>query len=180
MIRRRELLGAALGLLVSPASAFSRAGAPRRLALTPDTESALATSPTVYISPLRADGEESTCHGEVWYGWLDGAVVINTRATTWKARSLGRGLDRARVWVGDYGHWKRALGRNEAFRAGPSFDTRAEVVKDARLLDRLLALYDDKYPDEIGKWRDPMRQGYADGSRLLIRYRPEPASSART
>ena len=99
MIRRRELLGAALGLLLSPASAFARAGTPRRLALAPDIESALATSPTVYISPLRSDGEESTCHGEVWYGWLDGAVVINTQATTWKARSLGRGLDRARRLV---------------------------------------------------------------------------------
>ena len=180
MIRRRELLGAALGLLLSPASTFARAEAPRRLALAPDTESALATSPTVYISPLLSDGEESTCHGEVWYGWLDGAVVINTRTTTWKARSLERGLDRARVWVGDYGRWKRVLGRNEAFLAGPSFDARAEAVKDPRLLDRLLALYDDKYPDEIGRWRDPMRQGHADGSRILIRYRPEPAGSART
>jgi hypothetical protein len=44
----------------------------------------------------------------------------------------------------------------------------------------LLALYDQKYPDEIGKWREPMRQGYADGSRVLIRYRPESAGSSRT
>jgi len=180
LIRRRELLGAALGLLLSPASAFAFTGARRRLALASDLERSLATSPFVYVSPLRADGAESACHGEVWYGWLDGAVVITTRTTTWKARSLARGLDRARVWVGDYGRWKRALGRNEAFRAGPSFVASASTVEDARLLDRLLELYAGKYPDEIGKWRDRMRQGYADGSRILIRYRPESAGSSRT
>ena len=65
------------------------------------------------------------------------------------------------------------VGHNEAFRDAPSFEARASVVRDESLLDRLLALYGTKYPDEIGKWRDRMRQGYADGSRVLIRYRPE-------
>ena len=121
-LSRREFLAAGAALAAWPLVGRAEAGGPA-LSL----ESALASSEFVYISPRKTDGEESTCHGEVWYGWLDGAVVINTRATTWKARSLGRGLDRARVWVGDYGRWKRALGRNEAFRAGPSFDAPAEA-----------------------------------------------------
>ena len=39
-------------------------------------------------------------------------------------------------------------------------------------MDRLLAVYDVKYPKEIGEWRGRMRDGYRDGSRLLIRYTP--------
>ena len=103
-------------------------------ALAADTVRALETSEFAYISPLRSDGRESTCHGEVWYAWLDGAVLVNTASKTWKARSLAKGLDRARIWVGDYGVWKRAVGRNEKFREGPSFDARVERVKDDALI----------------------------------------------
>ena len=54
----------------------------------------------------------------------------------------------------------------------PSFEARAEGIKDDALLDRLLAIYERKYPGEIAKWRDRMRNGHADGSRILIRYTP--------
>jgi hypothetical protein len=133
---------------------------------------ALEESEYAYISPLRSDGRESTCHGEVWYAWLDGAVVVNTAAKTWKSRSLKRGLDRARIWVGDHGTWKRALGRNEDFRKAPNFDAKANFSRNAALLDRTLAAFDEKYSEEIGEWRDRMRDGFFDGSRLLIRYTP--------
>ncbi len=186
LIRRRELLGAGLGLLLTPTAIFARPrqlaleSPLRRLALAPDTERELAKSPYVYISPLRTDGSESRCHGEVWYGWIDGAVVINTKATTWKARSLARGLDRARIWVGDHGRWKQTVGRNEAFRSGPSFAAKASISKDTALLDRLLGQFESKYPGEIGNWRDRMRAGFDDGSRVLIRYGPESAGPSRT
>ena len=91
---------------------------------------------------------------------------------TWKARSLKTGLDRARIWVGDYGRWKRFLGHNEDFRKGPSFDARARATRDEKLLDRLLASYETKYPEEIADWRDKMRSGFRDGTRVLIRYKP--------
>ena len=178
MIRRRELLGAGIALLLSPAASLARA--PRLTALPSGVGRALSASPFVYISPLHSNGQESTCHGEVWYAWLDGAVVINTRVGTWKDRSLRRGLDRARIWVGDYGTWKRVLGQNEAFRAGPSFVARASHTTDAELLDRLLESFDEKYPDEIGKWRDRMRSGIGDGSRVMIRYRSDSTDSSRT
>lgn len=136
------------------------------------TRTALAESPYVYVSPLRSDGSESRCHGEVWFGWIDGAVVVNTSPEGWKAVAIDRGLDRARIWVGDFGRWNKLVGKNEAFRAGPSFDARAEIANEAGLIDVLLRQYDDKYPAEIATWRDSMEQGVADGSRVLIRYRP--------
>jgi hypothetical protein len=150
--------------------------APRLLAraAAPDAplEGALERSPYVYVSPLRADGSESRCHGEVWFAWLDGAVVVITGSERWKARALARGLDRARIWVGDHGAWKGMLGANEEFRKAPAFDARAALAKDPKLLDRLLGSYERKYPDEIGRWREKFRQGFADGSRVLIRYAP--------
>jgi hypothetical protein len=172
LIDRRSFLGASVGLLLWPSDLFARK-------LPESLTTALEESGFVYVSPLRADGAESTCHGEVWYAWLDGAVVLNTRPQTWKARALARGLDRARIWVGDHGRWKNALGmRNEAFRKAPHFEARAEISRDAALLERLLAAYEKKYPEEIADWRDKMRQGFHDGSRVLIRYVPD--ESART
>ena len=76
---RRSFLRGSLALLVAPAA----------LARAAELEQALETSGLVYVSPLRTDGRESTCHGEVWFGWIDGAVVINTSKETWKARGAG-------------------------------------------------------------------------------------------
>ena len=40
------------------------------------------------------------------------------------------------------------------------------------LLERLLSGYERKYPEEIASWRERMRGGYRDGSRVLLRYTP--------
>lgn len=175
---RRQFLAALTG-------AAAWLWAPRTLAeeapaagasLPPATRELLDRSPYVYVSPLRADGSESSCHGEVWFGWLDGAVVLNTRRNTWKARALrDRGLDRARLWVGDHGRWKTGItgrGRNEAFRAAPRFDARARLETDSAVLDRLLALFETKYEGEFDRWREDMRTGFYSGQRVLIRYEP--------
>jgi hypothetical protein len=166
LIARREFLLAALAGALAP-RAFARAAA-----AAPELEAALERSGFVYVSPLRADGSESTCHGEVWFGWEGGAVVLITARDSWKARAVARGLDGARIWVGDHGTWKRLVGSSEEFRKAPVFDARAEIATDAALLERLIASYERKYPAEIGRWRDRFREGFADGSRVLIRYTP--------
>ncbi len=167
--RRAFLRAGALAALALPfAGRLVRAAD----ALPAATLSALESSSFVYVSPLRRDGRESTCHGEVWYGWLDGAVVLTTSHTSWKARSLARGDDRARLWVGSYGRWKGMLGTSDAFRAGPSFDARVSASKDAALFDRLMTVYEKKYASEFSGWRDRMRSGYASGDRVLLRYAP--------
>jgi hypothetical protein len=177
--------GASAGLaLLGPAARAVGAGAEAAASeggsvVSTALESALEQSGFVYVSPLRSDGSESRCHGEVWYGWLDGAVVLITSRESWKGRALARGLSRSRIWVGDHGRWKQLIGRNEEFRTAPHFEAQAEVVRDDALLERLLALYERKYPSEIGQWRDRMRAGYRDGSRVLIRYVPEPGTTGR-
>lgn len=141
----------------------------------------LDSSSFVYISPLKSNGSESQCHAELWYAWMSdpagspassGSLVVTVATDGWKAQSLARGLDRARLWVGDYGRWKGFFSNNENFRAGPSFVARAEIVDDVAVLDRLLAVYETKYPAEIATWRDRMRAGSRDGTRVVIRYTP--------
>ncbi len=163
-------LGAVPALGEAPAQrGATRTGSP----VPPVAPALLEESPFVYVSPLKRDGTESTCHAELWYAWLDGAVVVIVARNRWKATALSRGLDRARIWVGDHGVWKTWYGgRNEAFREAPAFVGRGQRVADDALLERLLARYETKYPDEIADWRAPMRDGYADGSRVLIRYTP--------
>jgi hypothetical protein len=91
----------------------------------------------------------------------------------WKGRAVDRGLDRARIWVGDYGRWKGTLGtKNEDFRKAPTFDARARILDGSALIERLLADYAKKYPDEIGTWREKFRAGIQSGERVLIGYEP--------
>lgn len=172
---RRTFLGGALAALLLPLAHRARAAdakAGAAPALPPATLGALDSSEFVYVSPLRANGEESTCHGEVWFAWLDGGVVLITAKDGWKARSVAAGRARARVWVGSHGRWKRLTGRNEAFRQAPSFEARATRVEDPAVLERLIASYEKKYPAEIARWRDKFRAGYASGERWLLRYEP--------
>ncbi len=166
-LTRRELmrLGAGAALLL----AWPRGAAAR--AVDAELGALLEKSGFVYVSPLLANGAESRCHGEVWYGWLDGAVVLITAKDAWKARALTRGRDTARLWVGDHGRVGGMTG-SEKFREAPSFDARARAVRDAELLDRLMRLYRTKYPAEIGRWEPRMRSGFESGERVLIRYEP--------
>jgi hypothetical protein len=167
---RRSFLAA----LVASAAAFllprRRARADEEAFALPEaTRAALAESPLIYLSPLRSDGAESVCHGEVWFV-RDGAELLVVTATDrWKARAVSGGLDRARIWVGDFGRWKKADGR---FKTGPSFVAKARFDADASVIESALAAFGAKYPDEWGKWEPRFRKGLADGSRVLIRYRP--------
>ena len=167
MLARRTFLAGAAGLALLP-------WLPRRVraALSSDARTALESSGFVYVSPLRSDGSESTCHGEVWFSWLDDKVVLITASDRWKATSMAKGLDRARIWVGDHGRWKRMGLKNEDFRKAPSFEARAARISDEKVLERLLADYEKKYPKEIGAWRDKFRAGFASGERVLIGYEP--------
>jgi hypothetical protein len=172
--RRRFLARAGRWTFGSVALLMGGAASGRAEASANDVSSPrLEDSEFAYISPLRSDGQESRCHAELWYAWLDESVVVIVAKDGWKATAERRGLDRARVWIGNHGRWKGWFGsRNESFRNAPPLECRVERSRDASLLDRLLASYARKYPDEIADWRDRMRNGFEDGSRVLLRYQP--------
>ena len=165
---RRQVLGTGGVLLAASALPFGvRAADP---AFTPPTDTlrALDASPLVYVSPLRKNGSESRCHGEVWFFHDKGDVVICTDEDRWKSEAIKKGMDRARIWVGDHGPVKRS---EERFRTAPTLLAKAEFDRDRAAFDRLLAAFGKKYPDEWGRWKSRFEGGYADGSRVLIRYR---------
>ncbi len=45
-------------------------------------------------------------------------------------------------------------------------------MKDPALLDRMIAIYEKKYPAEIGTWRERFKSGFQSGERVLIVYEP--------
>jgi hypothetical protein len=161
------LLQAAAGLGV--AALLPRAGRAADFELPEATAVALARSGLVYISPLRADGQESRCHGEVWFLADRGDVLIATSPSGWKARALARGLDRARIWVGDFGRISRARPR---LASAPSFRASARLDADPVAFQRLLDGYARKYERHWGHWARTFRDEYAAGTRVLIRYAP--------
>src|SRR5262247_3112229 len=103
-LTRRELLRS--GALAFGAVALL----PRVLhaAAEPAWLAAAKTSALVYVSPLKKDGAESRCHGEVWFFLDQGDVVLATSVSSWKARALGLGRKQARIWVGDFGPYSGA------------------------------------------------------------------------
>jgi hypothetical protein len=164
---RRSFLAAAATALVLPRRLFAADALPTEL---------LEKSEFVYVSPLRKDGSESTCHGEVWFGWIDGTVVVNSRRGTWKVQALEKGLDRARIWVGNHGRWKGVLPTsepNEAFRQAPHLDARARFETDRKVNQRLLELYAKKYGGAFERWHEDMESGFFSGQRKLLRYEPQ-------
>jgi hypothetical protein len=172
-VTRRALLqgaGYGLGALLLPARF---APAEETWALPAETLRALQSSRLVYISPLKGDGSESYCHGEVWYFWDRDAVVVGAGSDTWKAGALARGLDGARIWVGDFERGQK--GPEGPFRKGPTFLARAARDTDPATFERLFAAFGERYAEEWDKWGSRFRSGYADGTRVLIRYTPQAA-----
>ena len=168
LTRRRFL---ALGALGAAAVALPLPRGARALTyeLPQTARAALGSSPLVYVSPLKKDGSESTCHGEVWFVQDGPDVVVVTAQDRWKARSVRGGLERARLWVGDFGVWTRADGK---YKSAPTFVAKTSVENDAAARERALGAFGKKYPAEWDKWGPRFREGLADGSRVMLRYAP--------
>lgn len=130
---------------------------------------ALADTDVFYLTPLRADGSESRCQAEIWFAADAAGAYVVTAAEAWRARAVTQGLDRARIWVGDVGVWTGSDGR---YRELPSMEARASLVGGAAEHQRVLELFGDKYPLQWLVWGPRFRKGLADGSRVLLHYRP--------
>ena len=162
MITRRTLLGTALAVpFVSP---FARAD---------DTlQTAMAESPLIYLTPLQSSGAESSCQAEIWFALHDGALYVVTASDAWRSEAIHRGLDRARIWVGDVGNWHRADGRH---RDLPAIEATASIELDPARREPVLAAMGVKYADEWPTWGPRFRNGIADGSRVMLKYQPDSA-----
>jgi hypothetical protein len=156
-------------LLALAAAAVPVAWLPGRAPAAPASlDDALAESSLIYLTPLHGDGRESACQAEIWFVAEDRDAWVVTASGSWRARAVTRGLDRARVWVGDVGVWTRS---NGAYRALPAAEAAVTQVDDPEVHARVLALFGAKYRLSWMLWGPRFRNGLADGSRVLLRYR---------
>jgi len=117
----------------------------------------LSNSKYVYIASTRKDGTLGK-PAEIWFLFHDDAVWVGTRPASWRAKRIRAGRPEAQI----------AIGKVD----GVGFSATGEVVSDpdvAALMMRSFALkYPDRWPDHAAGFRS----GFADGSRILIRYAP--------
>jgi len=126
--------------------------------LTPEMTKALADAKYVYISSTRKDGSFGA-PAEIWFMSHDGAVYVGTRPTSWRVRRIAAGRPRAKIAIGTVD--------------GPSFMATGTVLKNDPATEVLLmASYAKKYPDGWPSHAKGFRDGFSDGSRVIVKYTP--------
>ena len=139
-----------------------------RIAWAENAEAGLDTSKLIYLTTIRSNGDESRCKAEIWFAHHDGACFVVTPPDAWRARAIGLGLHRARLWVGEFGIWTDA---DEAFRQAPELMATASIETDSEVHAQVLDVMGGKYADDgWRRWGPRFRDGLNDGSRVMIRY----------
>lgn len=143
------------GLLVLGLSYPASAGG-----MSAEVQTALDTSTYVYIQSERKSGDFGS-KAEIWFLHHDGAVWVGTPATTYRVKRIQAGRAKAKIWVGS--------------RDGPVFDAVGSLEQDEDVLQLMYRTFAEKYPDGWLTYEDGFRSGFADGSRVLVRYAPASA-----
>lgn len=149
-VRNFALLLVGICALIAPGVAHA--------ALSATQQRQLEQSQYVYIQSTRKDGSLSQ-PAEIWFMFHDGAVWVGTPPTSWRAKRIKAGRPRARI----------AIGKREA---EPFFAT-GSISNDAKAQELMLKTYATKYPDGWSRFEEKFRQGFKDGTRVLIKYTPE-------
>ena len=131
---------------------------PARAALAPDLQKALENSKFVYISSTRKTGALSA-PAEIWFIFHDGAVYVGTRPTSWRVRRIKAGRPDAKIAVGAPN--------------GPSFTATGSLVNDPSIQELMLKTYAKKYAEGWQTHEQIFRDGFKDGSRVLVKYVPK-------
>lgn len=157
-MRRRQLLIATLAIPAIPTFAKS---------ISVKAANGLTESRLVYLTPLKTDGDESACQGEVWFAYSKDAIYVNTQAEAWRAEAIRKGLTDTRMWVGDVGMWKQVDG---AYKELPKIRASGSIVKDSEEWDAVFPAFGEKYSDEWPTWGPRFKNGLENGSRVLLKY----------
>ncbi len=138
-------------------------------AVTDSTKNALSTSRLIYLTPIKSDGEESECKGEIWFIYDgDDHVYVVTQFDAWRANAIRQGLTSARIWVGEFGLWRNA---GDSYRSAPELMLEGAIEDDPDAQDKVLTTMGGKYTDEWGVWGPRFREGLNDDSRVMLRYK---------
>ena len=91
-----------------------------------------------------------------------------TQADAWRVEAIKKGLVRAKVWVGEFGQWRRAKGK---YKSAPYLELEGELENNPLVHEELLPYFGAKYAAEWDRWGPRFRKGLANGSRSLLRYK---------
>lgn len=168
MITRRDLN---LGVLLAPAALVlaRTATAEEEAKKTSELPDELNTSRLIYLTPIKSDGEESKCKAEIWFGFHNDEIYVVTPTTAWRSEAIRKKLTSTRIWVGDFGNWRRA---NEKFREAPELMATGSIVEDEEVHTKVLEVMGEKYTDEWGRWGPQFKSALEDGTRVMIKYKP--------
>ncbi len=149
----RSLLGRVLAGMVVLAAAAMGDQVKR---FPPEFMSKLQDAKQIYVATERKDGTRSTVV-PVWFGVIDDAIWFATLPDNHKARRVKRGSP---MFV------------SVAGKDGPFIKTKADIVKDGAVAERLGEIYARKYWIAwLGLFR-PSREKVESGKNLLIRLTP--------
>jgi len=127
--------------------------------LSAEITSRLEKDPYVYISSMRKSGEFGT-PAEIWYSWDGKTVVVGTSVESYRVKRIKAGRTAAKIAVGN--------------PEGPSFQATGALVADAAAQEAMIAAFAKKYGDSFTeKWQAKFREGFASGTRTLVRYTPK-------
>jgi hypothetical protein len=150
---RAQTLAARVVVLVGLLASLASAGG-----LSPELKKSLAESKYVYIASQRKDGNFGK-PAEIWFFYHNDAVYVGTLPTSWRAKRIKWGRPTSKIAVGK--------------QDGPSFEASGAIVKDAEAEKAMLETYAKKYPDGWKQFEEKFRNGFKDGSRVLIKYTPK-------
>lgn len=131
----------------------------------------LSTSSLIYLTPIKSDGEESKCKAEIWFAYHEKEIYVVTPKEAWRAEAIRKDLTQARIWVGEFGNWQRA---KEAYREAPELMANGSIVEDKEVHQEVLKVMGEKYSDGWDTWGPRFKNQLADGSRVMIKYKPKP------
>ncbi|MCY4127684.1 MAG: hypothetical protein OXG15_00435 [Gammaproteobacteria bacterium] len=158
LTRRRIVIGASLAPIL-----------PLLGEVVDSTKEALSTSRLIYLTPIKSDGSESKCKGEIWFSYDgDSHVYVVTQYDAWRANAIRQGLTSARIWVGEFGLWRDA---GDSYRSAPELMLEGAIEDDPSAQDKVLTTMGGKYSDEWGVWGPRFREGLRDDSRVMLRYK---------
>jgi hypothetical protein len=146
------LLAAALQLSTGGGAIAQQA----RPTFPPEFVAQLQSASEINVATARKDGTRSSVV-PVWFGWMDDAIWFTTSPTSHKAKRIKHGSP---LFVS-------ATGKD-----GPFIKTKAEIVHDGAVADRLGEVYKDKYWIAWMGFFRPSASRNESGKTILLRLTP--------
>ncbi len=117
---------------------------------------ALKTESYIYVATRRMNGQWST-PAPVWFMYDGEGLYFTTAPSSHKAHRIHRG-SAVKIWVGT--------------KDGPSFEGKAQFVRDAPLAERMGKAYSDKYWIAWLGFFKPRPARVGSGKTLLVKVTP--------